>query len=60
MIEKLPPFFLIIADHDREFFCVEGRPRSCVNPLRMMVGMTVRIIMNIGWLPWNDCAWPKV
>jgi hypothetical protein len=24
MTEQPAPFFLIIADHDREFFCVEG------------------------------------
>jgi hypothetical protein len=24
MTEQSAPFFLIIADHDREFFCVEG------------------------------------
>jgi hypothetical protein len=24
MTEQLPPFFLIVADRDREFFCVEG------------------------------------
>jgi hypothetical protein len=24
MTGQLPPFFLIIADHDREFFCIEG------------------------------------
>jgi hypothetical protein len=24
MTEQPSPFFLIVADHDREFFCVEG------------------------------------
>lgn len=24
MTEQLPPFFLIVADHDQGFFCVEG------------------------------------
>jgi hypothetical protein len=24
MTEQLPPFFLIIADQEQEFFCVEG------------------------------------
>jgi hypothetical protein len=24
MTEQPPPFFVIIADHDREFYCVEG------------------------------------
>jgi hypothetical protein len=24
MTEQPTPFFLIVADHDREFFCVEG------------------------------------
>jgi hypothetical protein len=24
MTEQPPPFFLVIADHDRAFFCIEG------------------------------------